>query len=135
MNHIQELLHQQKDTLVFLILDPEDDFEGDVEQIPEEVCVTVRFCGSHWDAPAQNQKLAEFLTEHKLQITGFSKKITMIDYGITSDTEQFYNYTLFDRRGFYFVLYLRFYRYLSIFSFITHWPFLVDPTLSIIPSF
>ena len=36
MNHIQELLHQQKDALVFLIFDPEDDFEGDVEQIPEE---------------------------------------------------------------------------------------------------
>ena len=81
----------------------------------KKVSVTVRFCGSHWNAPTQYQKLAEFITEHKLQIIVFSKKITIIDYGITSDTEQFYNYTLFDRRGFYSVLYLRFYRYLSIF--------------------
>lgn len=79
----------QKYDMVFMLLDPEDEFEGEVEEIPAETCVTLRFCGSHADAPVQYQKLATFIADHNLQIAGFSKEITMIDYGITNDTEKF----------------------------------------------
>lgn len=79
----------QKYDMVFMLLDPEDDFEGQVEEIPAETCVTLRFCGSHADASVQYQKLAAFIADHNLQIAGFSKEITMIDYGITNDTEKF----------------------------------------------
>lgn len=79
----------QKYDLVFMLLDPEDEFEGDVEKLPTETCVTLRFYGSHADAPAQYQKLAAFIVDHNLQIAGFSKEITMIDYGITNDTHKF----------------------------------------------
>ena len=79
----------QKYDLVFMLLDPEDEFEGDVEKLPTETCVTLRFCGSHADAPAQYQKLAAFIDDHNLKIAGFSKEITMIDYGITNDTHKF----------------------------------------------
>ena len=79
----------QKYDLVFMLLDPEDEFEGDVEKLPAETCVTLRFCGSHSDAPGQYQKLATFINDHSLQIAGFSKEITMIDYGITNDTDKF----------------------------------------------
>ena len=79
----------QKYDMVFMLLDPEDDFEGEVEEIPAETCATLRFCGSHADAPAHYQKLTAFITDHNLQIAGFSKEITMIDYGITNDTEKF----------------------------------------------
>ena len=79
----------QKYDLVFMLLDPEDEFEGDVEKLPAETCVTLRFCGSHADAPAQYQKLVTFINDHSLQIAGFSKEITMIDYGITNDTDKF----------------------------------------------
>ena len=79
----------QKYDLVFMLLDPEDEFEGDVEKLPPETCVILRFCGSHTDAPAQYQKLVTFINNHNLQIAGFSKEITMIDYGITNDTEKF----------------------------------------------
>ena len=75
--------------LVFMLLDPEDEFEGDVEKLPAETCVTLRFCGSHTDAPAQYQKMAAFIDDHNLRITGFSKEITMIDYGITNETDKF----------------------------------------------
>ncbi len=32
---------------VFLLLDKEDVYSGPVEEIPEETCVTLRFCGGH----------------------------------------------------------------------------------------
>lgn len=79
----------QKYDLVFLLLDPEDEFEGDVEKIPPETCVTLRFCGSHADASAQYEKLGAFINDHNLEIAGFSKEITLIDYGITNDTDKF----------------------------------------------
>ena len=72
-----------------MLLDREDEFEGDVEELPIETCVTLRFCGSHADAPDQYQKLAAFIDDHNLQIAGFSKEITMIDYGMTNDTDKF----------------------------------------------
>ena len=79
----------RKYDMVFMLLDPEDEFEGDVEDIPAETCVTLRFCGSHSEAAAQYQKLVAFIHNHNFHISGFSKEITMIDYGITNDTEKF----------------------------------------------
>lgn len=75
--------------MVFLALDSEDQYEGLTEELPEEKCVTVCFCGSHKDAPGYYQRLMDFIVEHDLQITGFSKEITMIDFGITTDVSQF----------------------------------------------
>jgi effector-binding domain-containing protein len=75
--------------MVFLILDSEDQYAGPAEILAAETCVTVRFCGSHKDAPAYYEKLAEYIKEQKLQITGFSKEITMIDFGLTNDPDQF----------------------------------------------
>lgn len=75
--------------MVFLILDKEDTYDGDTEELPAETCVSIRFCGSHSEAPAYYQKLDDYIADHHLMITGFSREITMIDYGITNDTSQF----------------------------------------------
>ncbi len=87
----EKLLNAQYDKydMVFLLLDHEDVYAGTIDEIQEETCVTLRFCGSHRDAAAQYEKLADFITYHKLRITGFSKEIAMIDYGITDDTKKF----------------------------------------------
>lgn len=87
----ERLIKKQYDRydMVFLILDQEDFYEGAVDKLPEETCVSVRFCGSHKEAPMYYRKLDRFISDHKLKITGFSKEITMIDYGITNDTNQF----------------------------------------------
>ncbi len=74
---------------VFLLLDKEDAYSGPVEEIPEETCVTLRFCGGHKEAFVYYKRMIEFITEQKFRISGFSKEITMIDYGITDDTEKF----------------------------------------------
>lgn len=74
---------------IFLILDEEDCFEGKATEIPETLCVSVRFHGSHTEAPAQYKKLLYYITEHNLKIIGFSREITMIDYGLTDDLSKF----------------------------------------------
>lgn len=74
---------------IFLILDEEDHFTGETTQLPEALCVSIRFHGSHAEAPEHYRKLMDYITEHKLKICGFSREITMIDYGITNDTSKF----------------------------------------------
>lgn len=75
--------------LIFLQLDDEDFYEGKVEKFPEMSCVTIRFKGSHTEAGRYYRRLMEYIQSHNLQVDGFSREITLIDYGITSDTEKF----------------------------------------------
>lgn len=75
--------------LVFLMLDEEDQYEGEIEQLPAEQCVMIRFCGSHAEAAEQYKKLMRHIRENEYQIDGFSREITLIDYGITNNPEKF----------------------------------------------
>lgn len=75
--------------LVFLLLDEEDVYEGETETFPEMDCVMMRFRGSHKEAPAHYEKLLAYMKEHKLEATGFSREITLIDNGLTDDPEKF----------------------------------------------
>lgn len=74
---------------VFLVLDEEDVYEGTVEQQPQQLCVCMCFRGSHNEAAGHYRELMEYIDKHKMEVTGFSREITMIDYGITDDTEKF----------------------------------------------
>lgn len=74
---------------IFLLLDQEDRYDGETETFPRQTCVTIRFCGSHREAPAYYQKLLAYIEEKKLCITGFSRETTLIDYGITNNTDKF----------------------------------------------
>lgn len=73
----------------YLDLDAEDSYKGTVEQHPEELCVSMCFCGSHKEAGAHYEKMMEYIEKHKMEVTGFSREITMIDYGITNNTDKF----------------------------------------------
>ena len=87
----EHLLAQKFDAYdrVFLILDPEDTYNGQSEIWPSLTCACLRFCGSHKDAPPYYSQLLDFLGRHQFRISGFSREITLIDDGITSNTEQF----------------------------------------------
>lgn len=74
---------------IFLILDDEDNYNGKIELIPKETNITIRFCGIHKDAQKYYKKLSDYIEENGLEIIGFSKEISMIDYGITNDTSKF----------------------------------------------
>ena len=74
---------------IFLVLDDEDKFDGEVVCLPKTLCVSVRFRGSHTESPEQYKRLIDYINKNGLEINGFSREITMIDYGITNDTEKF----------------------------------------------
>ena len=86
--HLMEGKYQQYNG-IFLILDQEDKYDGNIIGMPEALCVRVRFCGSHKEAPAQYEKLMAYIKEHQLKVAGFSREITMIDYGFTNDRDKF----------------------------------------------
>lgn len=75
--------------VVFLLLDEEDDFNGKVSELPKTLCASIRFCGSHKEASAGYEKLMKYIEENNFEINGFSREITMIDYGITNDSDEF----------------------------------------------
>lgn len=49
----------------------------------------MRYRGSHKEAPAHYEKLIDYMKERKLEATGFSREITLIDNGLTDDPEKF----------------------------------------------
>ena len=75
--------------VVFLQLDPEDNYVGPVEHIPPHLCVMIRFHGSHAQAGEQYKKLDAFIQNHHLQPTSFSREITLIDQGLTCNPDEY----------------------------------------------
>ncbi len=73
----------------FLVLDREDRFRGEALELPGGECVSLRFRGSHPQAPEHYRALMSFLRENGLEPAGFSREITLIDEGLTRDPEQF----------------------------------------------
>ena len=72
-----------------ILLDQEDIYTGETITLPKTLCVRLRFRGSHIEAPAHYEKLLDYITKEQIQIVGFSREITLIDYGITNDSEKF----------------------------------------------
>lgn len=75
--------------LMFLILDDEDVYEGQVDQLSACECAAVRFRGDHSRAPAYYKKLMHYMEENGLQAAGFSREIALIDNCISADPEQY----------------------------------------------
>ena len=73
----------------FLVLDEADRFAGNVIDLPASLCARVRFRGHHAESPAQYRRLMQFIREEGYTAAGFSREITVIDYGFTTDTEKF----------------------------------------------
>lgn len=88
VEHLQAAQTEQYDG-IFLILDQEDIYTGKTITLPAALCVRLRFRGGHAEAPIQYKKLLAYIQKHQLQIVGFSREITLIDYGITNDKEKF----------------------------------------------
>ena len=74
---------------MFLVLEKEDAFEGDVTELGRSLCVRVRFRGSHLQSPEQYARLLAYTEAHGLTPAGFSREITLVGYGLTSDPEKF----------------------------------------------
>ena len=86
--HLQNSEYKKYDG-IFLILDDEYIYDGETMPVAESLCVRLCFRGSHAEAPGQYKKLLDYIKKHQMQIVGFSREITLIDYGITNDPEKF----------------------------------------------
>lgn len=86
--HLQKAEYAKYDG-IFLILDDEDIYDGETITVAETLCVRLCFRGSHAEAPEQYKKLLDYINKHQMQIVGFSREITLIDYGITNDPKKF----------------------------------------------
>ena len=75
--------------LVFLMLDEEDEYNGHVDEFEAGKYVSVRFRGSHNEASAYYEKLMTYIKAKSLIIAGFSREITLIDYGLTNNPDKF----------------------------------------------
>ena len=73
----------------FLVLDQEDIYSGKTSILPETLCVRIRFRGSHPEAAEQYRILLDYIKKKELEIVGFSRELTLIDDGVTSDKEKF----------------------------------------------
>lgn len=74
---------------IFLVLDEEDNYNGEVQQLPQALCVRIRFRGSHAQAPEQYEKLTAYIAALQMEVAGFSREITMIAYGLANDLQKF----------------------------------------------
>ncbi|SDQ30027.1 DNA-binding transcriptional regulator, MerR family [Streptococcus equinus] len=74
---------------IFLLLDQEDIYSGETSILPEAMCVRLRFHGGHTEAPEHYKRLLAYIKKHQLQIVGFSREITLIDYGVTNNPDKF----------------------------------------------
>lgn len=86
--HLRAARTEQYDG-IFLILDQEDIYTEETLTLPETLCLRLRFRGSHAEAQAQYEKLLGYIRRHQMQIAGFSREVTLIDYGVTGDPEKF----------------------------------------------
>lgn len=74
---------------IFLIFDKEDIYNSLAQTLPKTKCVSIRFCGSHKESKKYYELLLGYIEKNNLEITSFSREITLIDYGITSDIGKF----------------------------------------------
>lgn len=74
---------------VFIMLDDEDGYGGEMLSLPECRCASVRYGGSHAEAPAYYARLMRFIDENGLSPVGFSREITLIDSGLTTDASKY----------------------------------------------
>ncbi len=75
--------------VVFIILDDEDTYEGEIDSIEPGLCVSMRFQGSHDKAPTHYQKMLQYIKAEKLEIIGFSRELNLIDNVLSSDPKQY----------------------------------------------
>lgn len=75
--------------VVFLILDDEDDYVGNVELQPEGFWVTVRFTGSHGEAPFFYAEIMNYINKNEFTVSGSSREITLIDNAFTNNPAEF----------------------------------------------
>lgn len=74
---------------IFVVLEEGDSYDGARKVLPSGTYATIRYQGTHQEAPDHYDRLMEYLDQTKATLSGDSLEITMIDSGMTGDTTKF----------------------------------------------
>ena len=87
----EKLLDREYDRydVVFMLLDEEDDYQGEFEYINEERCLSISFRGTHKDAGKYYDMLMERMEALGLIPAGPSREVALIDQGLSRDPEEY----------------------------------------------
>lgn len=74
---------------IFMVLEEEDALTSSETTFPSREYLRIRFKGTHMDAVHYYKKLFTYMKEHNYELADDSIEITLIDYGITNDTNKY----------------------------------------------
>ena len=74
---------------IFVVLEAGDSYDGSMKILPSGSFATIRYQGTHQEAPHYYNRLLDYLEESGARLSGDSLEITMIDSGMTGDSSRF----------------------------------------------
>ncbi|MCC8061607.1 MAG: MerR family transcriptional regulator [Clostridiales bacterium] len=74
---------------VFILLEPEDCYTGDITEWPPQPCLNFRFSGTRKEARRYYPTLLTYLDEHGYELAGEALEFALIDYCLTGDEETY----------------------------------------------
>lgn len=72
-----------------LILDKEDEYDGDCVILEKGLYVKMRYCGHHNDADSYYDQMIEYIKSHQLEVIGDAIELSLIDYCYTMDKDKY----------------------------------------------
>ncbi|MCD7855650.1 MAG: MerR family transcriptional regulator [Clostridiales bacterium] len=74
---------------IFIFLENEDKYEGNIEVLPESKYLTLRFRGTHNDTPEYYRKMFKYMKEKGFEPNGDALEISLMDYCLTNDLSKY----------------------------------------------
>lgn len=74
---------------IFVFVEEEDNFKGQVFKLKESDYVVVRFSGTHTGADPYYGRMLDYLHKNNYELNGNSVEVTLVDSGITVEEEKF----------------------------------------------
>ncbi len=74
---------------IFVVLEPEDSYEGEGAVLPAGSYLTLRYCGTHTQSEKYYHNLFDYMERNGYRLNGASVEITLVDSGITNDPARF----------------------------------------------
>lgn len=72
-----------------LILEKEDEYEGECVALKKGLYVKMRYCGDHSEAHLYYDQMLEYIENHQLEIIGDAIELSLIDYCYTTDKDKY----------------------------------------------
>ncbi|KAA6449829.1 MerR family transcriptional regulator [Bacillus atrophaeus] len=74
---------------IFMVLEAEDEINSSEITFPSTEYLQIRFKGSHSEAAQYYEMLLRYMKKHHYELAGDSIEITLIDYGVTNNPDNY----------------------------------------------